>query len=361
MLILINNGNTIPFRMTKNSPNAKKENRIFLFLLVGLFSMQYAEVLSGSSKVWFIDPFFILLTFPLYMLHVLFYFTLANYFDRIELKHLYLWGILFGLYEAPMTKVIFSGYVFEKPILGTIGGIAYFEFLTIILLWHPVFSLILPILTYDIFLMRNNKRNILLIPGSHLSILTKSTKKTIIIIVSAFFLGSLQAKAESYNLLMTIIAHAGTLLIGLFFWFMADRKHTWEFDDLSLGKKGLIITIITILIMYLIGWINTPQPAANTPITYLILLLFVLFILFLLKINAPREHEFLVIDESRTKEETFYGFKHYLMFFILIILFSILFCLVPILGEIVANITYLLIPLLGIILFITIILKIISK
>jgi hypothetical protein len=70
-------------------------------LLVGLVVLICAEVFSGASLqigIW--NPWTLLVTYWLYFAHFFFFTTLAVSTRRTSLWSLYLWGVLFGLYES---------------------------------------------------------------------------------------------------------------------------------------------------------------------------------------------------------------------------------------------------------------------
>ncbi|MEX0567729.1 MAG: hypothetical protein Q6363_001025, partial [Candidatus Njordarchaeota archaeon] len=71
----------------------------YRFLFAGVFSMMYAEVFAGASLLWFFDLWALLVTFPLYFAHLLFFWTLAYKTNRTSFSSLYLFGVLFGMYE----------------------------------------------------------------------------------------------------------------------------------------------------------------------------------------------------------------------------------------------------------------------
>lgn len=113
--------------------------------------MLFAEIFSGASQLWFINPFGVLYTYPLYMLHTVFFLSIAIKYQKTSIRQLYFFGILFGLYEAVITKVLWQGYMHESgPALGTFLGVAVIEFPILTFFWHPIFSFILPELTYQI-------------------------------------------------------------------------------------------------------------------------------------------------------------------------------------------------------------------
>ena len=114
----------------ETSPHPK--SNVAVVLLVGALSMFFAEVMAGSSNLWFLDPFGILSTYVLYLGHVLLYLNLAIRFKRTSLVQLYLWGMLFGLYEGPITQVLWSGYMDSTGPPIVFLGVASFEFIVLV-------------------------------------------------------------------------------------------------------------------------------------------------------------------------------------------------------------------------------------
>lgn len=119
---------------------------LFARLLIGLIVLICAEVFSGASlRMGLWHPWTILVTYWLYFAHFFFLTTLAVRTGRTSLSALYLWGVLFGLYESWITKVIWSGYNGDgKFAMGHIGPYGFHE-LGMVFIFHPVASLILPL------------------------------------------------------------------------------------------------------------------------------------------------------------------------------------------------------------------------
>jgi hypothetical protein len=119
---------------------------LFARVLVGLVVLICAEVFSGASLgmgLW--HPWTILLTYWLYFAHFFFFTTLAVRTGRTSLSCLYLWGVLFGLYESWITKVIWCGYNGDgKFAMGHIGPYGLSE-ISMVFIFHPVASFILPL------------------------------------------------------------------------------------------------------------------------------------------------------------------------------------------------------------------------
>jgi hypothetical protein len=119
---------------------------LFARLLIGLIVLICAEVFSGASLhagLW--SPWTLLLTYWLYFAHFFLFTTLAARTGRTSLSSLYLWGVLFGLYESWITKVIWHGYGGDgKLAMGHIGPYGFSE-ISMVFLFHPVISFILPL------------------------------------------------------------------------------------------------------------------------------------------------------------------------------------------------------------------------
>ncbi len=115
-------------------------------LLIGWIVLVCAEVFSGASLqmgLW--HPWTLLVTYWLYFAHFFLFTTLAVRTGRTSLWSLYLWGVLFGLYEFWITKVIWYGYSGDgKFVMGSIGPYGFSE-ISMVFLFHPVASFLLPL------------------------------------------------------------------------------------------------------------------------------------------------------------------------------------------------------------------------
>src|SRR4030043_1561757 len=117
--------------------------KLWSVLLLGALSMLFAERFSGASTLWFLDPWGLLLAFPLYLGHSIFLLNVAFLWKKTSPRQLYFFGMLFGLYEALITKVLWFGYPASTgPMVGYFFGVAGGEFLTLVLFWHPVMSFV---------------------------------------------------------------------------------------------------------------------------------------------------------------------------------------------------------------------------
>jgi hypothetical protein len=115
-------------------------------LLVGWVVLISAEVFSGASLqagLW--HPWTLGVTYWLYFAHFFLFTTLAVRTGRTSLWSLYLWGVLFGLYESWITKVIWYGYAGDGDlVLGPLGPFGFSE-ISMVVLYHPLMSFVLPL------------------------------------------------------------------------------------------------------------------------------------------------------------------------------------------------------------------------
>jgi hypothetical protein len=119
---------------------------VFARLLVGLVVLICTEVFSGASLgigLWY--PWTLLVTYWLYFAHFFFFTTLAVRTGRTSFWSLYMWGVLFGLYESWITKVIWYGYGGDgKLAMGSIGPYGISE-MSMVLIFHPMMAFIFPL------------------------------------------------------------------------------------------------------------------------------------------------------------------------------------------------------------------------
>ena len=193
----------------------------------------------------FISGWGLLLTFPLYLCHVLFFLCIAFKLKRISLPQLYLLGVVFSLYESWITKVLWSGYFDSNgPGLGTILGIGISEFPILVFFWHPIMSFIVPVLVFELLTKK--------IHISHASILTKTTRKTILILISLISLATFIANGNKFDLLSSNISLIGTLVIILVFYSLARKADLKVFE---FGRRGFIALSLYLALLYVLAFL----------------------------------------------------------------------------------------------------------
>lgn len=258
-------------------------------LLIGCLSMLFAEIFSGASQAWFINGWGLLMTFPLYLSHVLFLLGLALKFKRTTLPQLYLLGAVFGLYESWITKVLWVGYASESgPGAGTIAGLGVAEFPILVFFWHPVMSFIAPILVFEILTGQALQ--------SHVHILQKSTKKTRTVVVFFALVSTFVALGNGFNLVLANLSLIGTLLliVGLH-----ARAKGSALTALALGKTGARRVAAYLVLLYVGSFfVLMPENLPRTALPYLSIIAFYVFLGVMLRRSRPVEDALIPLDET---------------------------------------------------------------
>lgn len=127
--------------MTKTPPPSIRTKLIF-WLLLAVLSVAIAEVSVGSAPLAFVNPIEGVFLTVFYGSHLLLLAWLAFRKGWPSLPTLWFGGVLFGLYEFYITKVLWS------PPWGdviSLGHIDIVSFVVLAFFWHPFMAFILPL------------------------------------------------------------------------------------------------------------------------------------------------------------------------------------------------------------------------
>ncbi|MBL1438295.1 MAG: hypothetical protein COB08_019125 [Rhodobacteraceae bacterium] len=121
--------------------------RAGFLLWVALLAFGLPEVFAGTGAGWLTRPDVYILAIPLYALHFLLLCHLALKARRTSWPALFLLGIVFGLYETWITKVVWSGYPDSDGFaMGSFGPwFGIHETVGLILFYHAITSFLLPL------------------------------------------------------------------------------------------------------------------------------------------------------------------------------------------------------------------------
>ncbi|HTY89840.1 MAG TPA: hypothetical protein VMC84_01560 [Methanocella sp.] len=304
--------------------------KIVFILLAGALSMFFAEVCSGSSVLWFLTPWAWIVTFWLYLAHTVFFINLALYFRRTSLTALYLWGVLFGLYESWITKVAWAGYAGQAPGIGTFLGFAIPEFPIITFFWHPVFSFILPMLAFQALSGR-------VLPG-HLQVLIKSRRNWILSALVVILGSAILAFNSKSNLVATVVTALGSFaLIGALY-LIASKRYGKQFsiESLRLGKAGMTLLLIYLAALYILTFIFILPERTAPPLTILLTLGVYAAIILLLYLKKPDAVEHSVMPDGKS----IFGPGELTILAVTFTIMGALFCLVPTADHILTPVLY---------------------
>lgn len=118
--------------------------RWLFWLLLGAFSVFFAEVFATSDPYVFFHIFGIVGVLGHYAMHLLVLAPLVIRPGRqVSFGAVYLAGVIFGLYEAYMTKVLWMPPWNAEAV--RIGGVAVFPVIMLVLFWHPFYAFMAPL------------------------------------------------------------------------------------------------------------------------------------------------------------------------------------------------------------------------
>jgi hypothetical protein len=250
--------------------------RLWSILLLGALSMLFAEVFSGASTLWFIDAWGLLLTYPLYLGHAIFLLNVAFLWKKTSPRQLYFFGMLFGLYEALITKVLWFGYPASTgPMVGYFFGVAWGEFLTLVLFYHPVMSFLIPVFVYELL-----SKDVL--PG-HDRFLVKNWKTMLLVVLLMVMGASFQSNGAKYDVVRSVGAMGGSLLIVALLHFLSRGK---TLQSLVLGKKATLLVVGYLFLLYGVTTaVIFPERLPKTILPYVLIFLWYMLAVVLLWVD----------------------------------------------------------------------------
>lgn len=317
--------------------------KTYSILLLGLLSMLFAEIFSGASQLWFFSAWGWIVGFPLYLMHTVFLLYLALRTKKVTISQLYLFGMIFGLYEALITKVLWVGYFNEAgPAWGTFLGLAVAEFPVLVFFWHPIFSLILPILTYEILTQT--------IVIQHHNTLSKTRKKNIIIGLGLVSVSAFIVNGNQYDILSANGAFIGSVFL-VWLVFLLLKKEPNKISEII--KIKVLPFVIGLIVLYGVTFaFLLPERIPQTATPYLsILAFYVIAILLLIKTKKSE-----LIEESISSKH--YGRKDLMFGILCIIVFVNILIWIPAVNDAIVFVFYLVYLGVGTLLFVMNVFKI---
>ncbi|MFW9919408.1 MAG: hypothetical protein ACFFED_07400 [Candidatus Thorarchaeota archaeon] len=314
-------------------------------VLFGILSIVCAEMFSGSAPLWMWDLWGLLVVLPLYWGHGLLLLNIALRYQKTSVTHLYILGIIYGLYESWMTKVIWAGYMGQDPQFGQFLGFAIGEFLVIALFWHAIFSFIVPIFVFQIL-------------GSKWGEFTITKKRIavfgVIVLIASIFIPT----GLVFDLGATIVAvlSNGLLLTVAIGVTKALHPHGFALDSLRLGKRGLSIVGAYILLLYVFLFIVIFPERIAPPFTLMLTVLFYLLVIAMFYFSKEKQ-----LAPDIMTDVSGFNRKHILAGFAIIFALAILWTLLSPIASILGTLLYLGMVIAGPMLFIIALLQVMTR
>jgi hypothetical protein len=231
--------------------------RLFFWLILGSLSVFFAEVMSGSDIYPFYKLVSWLMVFPLYTLHTLVLWSVVFRRGRSWLYALFPAGAIFGLYEAYITKVIWSPSWDSAPIY--LGGVAVVETLLLVLFWHAFMAFIIPLFLAETALT-SSREVFSLLPGWAKRALT-SGKAPVLAATLVFAAGVFQSIGTPTPLdsLASGLLNSGFLILLVLAWRRAGG-HGYSLRELLPSPRGFKAMLALLGLVYLaLGLLLRPE------------------------------------------------------------------------------------------------------
>jgi len=222
----------------------KKHQWIFWLILAAL-STFFAEVFSGSDMFPFFSAWGLLVVVPLYGLHIILLAHLVYRAEEPRFPSLVFAGMIFGLYEAYLTKVLWSPPWGDAVILAEFAPV---ETLVLVTWWHCWYSFIIPLLVAEKLLTNSTSLGRSL-PGKLGDFLNSWGGLAAVMVFGGLF-QSINSPSVGHSLLSGVSTTA--VLVGLtLLWKRITRGQTNHMKDLLPDHKQFNKLLIPTGIMYL--------------------------------------------------------------------------------------------------------------
>jgi hypothetical protein len=222
-----------------------KKHQWLFWIILAAFSTFFAEVFSGSDMFPFFNTWGILIVVPLYGLHILILASLVFRSGQPRFSSLVFAGMLFGLYEAYLTKVLWAP-PWGDPVI--IAGFAPVETLVLVFWWHAWFSFIIPLLVAEKLCTGSNSLGQSL-PGKLGQFFNSWSGLAAVMVFGGLF-QSINSPSVGQSFLSGISTTA--ILVGLILlWKRITKDQVYSMAELLPNRKQFKRLLIPAGIMYL--------------------------------------------------------------------------------------------------------------
>lgn len=230
-----------------------RQKALFWITLAGL-STYFAEVWSGSEMFPFFKPWGLFVVVPLYGLHLLFLAWIVFRVTKPSFPALLYAGMLFGLYEAYLTKVLWDPPWGEA---WTVAGVAPIETLVLVFWWHAWFSFILPLLVGEQIL--TGSASLLALLPKKLNRLFSGWKGWAILAVFGGTFQSVNSPSLGHSFLSSL-STTGVLIALILLWRKSTGGQNYPIQELLPNHKEIKWLAIPLGLMYLgLGLVLRPE------------------------------------------------------------------------------------------------------
>ncbi|MCG7850276.1 MAG: hypothetical protein MIO93_14035 [ANME-2 cluster archaeon] len=222
--------------------------KLFSWLILGSLSVFFAEVVSGSDMFPYFNSWGIIAIIPLYTLHILVLAYVVFNIGKPRFYTLFLAGTIFGMYEAYITKVLWSPSWGDPLFL--LGGVAAVESVVLVLFWHPFWAFIIPLFVGENLLSNSNE----IVNGlpDRAKRMLNARRSYLFVPLFAFLAGMLQSgNSPSPGLsLLSGFSTLGFLIVLIIMWRKVTKGREYSLRQLLPSHKEFKVILSLLILLY---------------------------------------------------------------------------------------------------------------
>lgn len=273
-----------------------RKTKLLFWLILGSLSVFFAEVVSGS----YIFPYFtlwgIFVIMPLYTLHLLVLACVVFNSGKPGFYSLFLAGAIFGMYEAYITKVLWSPTWGDSVFF--IGGIAAVEAVVLVLWWHPFWAFIIPLFIGE-HMLTASRATFTGLPYRFRHFFN-SRKARLFLPAFALAAGITQS-ANSPSLFHSVfsgLSTTGFLILLIYVWRERTDGSKYTIYQLLPGKREFQVIFVLLIVLYVLtGLAIRPEALPGISSQMNIWLIYgILFLLLYLNLKKSHAQRFEIDD-----------------------------------------------------------------
>jgi hypothetical protein len=236
-----------------NQSRPTSVQKLLAWAILGGLSVFFAEISLGSYPFAFFDLWGLGAVCPLYSLHLLVLATIVFWRGRPRFSALYFAGVLVGLYEAYMTKQIWSPDWDPHPM--RLGGVAVLATAVLILWWHTFMAFIVPLLVGEIAI--GDSRYVALSLPRRVRALLFGKRRTVVLCVIAMAFGLLhscshQTLPTTGHVLVSAAASAGVLFGLVWLWRRMTRGQGFTLPAVLPTRLQFVVLAVCLALQYVV-------------------------------------------------------------------------------------------------------------
>ncbi len=245
-------------------------------------------------------------------------------FSKPRLYTLFLAGIVFGLYEAYITKVLWVGW--GPDTTWFLGGIAVVETTTLLLFWHPFMAFIIPLFVSESILTRS--REILSGLPRPLQWPLSGRKRTYVMLSAFALICGLSLGGQSPSPLHAIasVVLAFAIFTPLLFAYRRLGLHKYTMRQLLPTKWELAVLLVPLGLIYLAMGLGIRPEVLRDILPQIIVWLMYALAIALLYLSLRKSNR---VDKASKEFPVRLSKKLYLAFFAILTLTSAMISLIP--------------------------------